>query len=76
MDFAFAESGRISETKSVTIDNAFPFAVDVNWALLNVLNKTTGQWVKNPFRIKPEQQRIEAHGSHTFSVEFAPYEPD
>lgn len=42
MDFAFAESGRISETKSVTIDNAFPFAVDVNWALLNVLNKTTG----------------------------------
>lgn len=54
LDFAFAESGRISESKSLTLDNAFPYPIDVNWALLNVLNKTTGQWVKNPFRVKPE----------------------
>jgi hypothetical protein len=76
IDFAFAESGRISESKSVTLENAFPFAIDVDWALLNVLNKTTGQWVKNPFRIKPEHARIEANGSLNFSVDFAPYEPD
>jgi len=62
LDFAFAESGRISETRTVTLDNAYPFPVDVNWALLNVLNKTTGQWVKNPFRIKPETAKIEANG--------------
>jgi hypothetical protein len=42
IDFAFAESGRVSESKTVTLTNAFPFAVDVDWALLNVLNKTTG----------------------------------
>ena len=76
IDFAFAESGRISESKSITLENAFPFAIDVDWALLNVLNKTTGQWVKNPFRIKPEHARIEANGSLNFSVDFAPYEPD
>ena len=76
LDFAFADSGRISESKSITLDNAFPFAIDVDWALLNVLNKTTGQWVKNPFRIKPEHTRIDAHGSANFTVDFAPYEPD
>lgn len=42
MDFAFAESGRISESKSITLENTFPFPIDVNWALLNVLNKTSG----------------------------------
>lgn len=54
IDFSFAESGRISESKSITLENKQPFSINVNWALLNVLNKTTGQWVKNPFRIRPE----------------------
>ena len=42
IDFAFADSGRVSESKSITLDNAFPFAIEIDWALLNVLNKTTG----------------------------------
>ena len=42
IDFSFAESGRISESKSITLENKQPFSINVNWALLNVLNKTTG----------------------------------
>ena len=76
IDFAFAESGRISESKQLTVENKYPFSIDVNWALLNVLNKTTGQWVKNPFRIRPETAKIEANSSMNFNVEFAPYIPD
>ena len=76
IDLAFAESERISESKPITLENTFPFPIDVNWALLNVLNKTSGQWVKNPFRIKPERARIEPNTSLSFNAEFAPYEPD
>lgn len=76
IDFAFAESGRISESKSLTIENNQPFSINVNWALLNVLNKTTGQWVKNPFRIRPETATIDPNSNMSFQVEFAPYEPD
>ena len=76
IDFAFAESGRISESKSITLETKQPFSINVNWALLNVLNKTTGQWVKNPFRIRPETAKIDANTTMSFNVEFAPYEPD
>lgn len=76
VDFAFADSGRISESKQLTITNKFPFPVEVNWALLNVMNKTTGEWVKNPFRVKPENAKIEANTSLHFNSDFAPYEPD
>jgi len=76
VDFAFAESGRISEAKQITVYNKYPFAVDVNWALLNVLNHTTGQWVKNPYRVRPENAKVEADSQMDFDVEFAPYEPD
>ena len=41
LDFNFAESGRFSESKHLTVTNKYPFSVDVNWALLNVLNQTT-----------------------------------
>ena len=41
LDFAFAESGRLSESKQLTVFNKFPFSVDVNWALLKVMNITT-----------------------------------
>jgi hypothetical protein len=58
------------------MENKYPFSVGVNWALLNVLNKTTGQWVKNPFRIRPETAQLDANSSATFNVEFAPYVPD
>jgi hypothetical protein len=43
---------------------------------LNVLNHTTGQWVKNPYRIRPENAKIDAEGEMNFFFEFAPYEPD
>jgi len=76
VDFAFAETGRISESKSVTLYNNYPFSVEVNWALLNVPNRTTGQWVKNPFRVKPELTTVAPNSSMNFEVEFAPYEPD
>lgn len=76
IDFAFAESGRISESKTITLENKQPFSININWALLNVMNKTTGQWVKNPFRIRPETAKIEAKTTMSFNVEFAPYEPD
>jgi hypothetical protein len=76
IDFSFAESGRISESRLLTIDNKFSFAVNVSWELLNTLNKTSGEWVKNPFRIRPDVATIEAGGNFSFNVEFAPYEPD
>ena len=76
IDFAFTENGRISEPRSVTLHNSFGFPVLVDWALGQVFNKTTGQFVKNPFRIVPERQEIEANGSFTFNADFAPYEPD
>lgn len=43
IDFSFAECGRLSESKYVTIDNKFPFDVSVNWVLLKVTSTKTGQ---------------------------------
>ena len=76
VDFGFTENKRISEPKSFTLDNKFGFPVLVDWALLPVLNKTTGLFVKNPFRITPERQEIAANDSFSFNVDFCPYEPD
>ena len=42
IDFQFADSGRISESRILTVQNKYPFSVDVNWALLNVMSRTTG----------------------------------
>lgn len=42
VDFQFADSGRISESRILTVQNKYSFSVDVNWALLNVMNRTTG----------------------------------
>ena len=76
IDFAFAESGRISESKMLLFENKHQFPVEITWALLNVLNKNSGQWVKNPFRIRPETCKVEAGQSMNFTVEFAPFVPD
>ena len=76
IDFSFTESGRFSDTRQVTVENNYPFKVEVTWNLLNVFNKTTGQWVKNPFRVSPDTATIGGKGSFNFNVEFAPYEPD
>lgn len=58
------------------MNNKFPFAIDVNWALLKVYNKVTEKWVSNPFKIRPEQQTIAPQSSYDFMAEFCPYEPD
>jgi hypothetical protein len=76
IDFAFSHVGRLSESKQLTLKNKFPFAVDVNWALLNVFNRTSEKWVKNPFKIRPENQKVEANSTFNFTAEFAPYDPD
>lgn len=36
LDFAFTECGRISDGKVITMDNKYPFEVNVNWVLLKV----------------------------------------
>ena len=41
IDFSYGQTGRFSESKQLQCKNKFPFAIDVNWNLLNVLNKTT-----------------------------------
>ena len=40
LDFNFAEAGRISKSRPLAIYNKFPFPVDVDWALLKVMNTT------------------------------------
>jgi hypothetical protein len=38
----------------------------VNWALLNVYNRTAEKWVKNPFKVRPVNQMVEANSSFNF----------
>ena len=75
IDFAFTESGRLSEPKSLTIRNSFNFPVQIDWTLMPILSKTTGKQVDNPFKISPERYEIPQNSSFSFNVEFAPYEP-
>jgi hypothetical protein len=53
VDFGFTDHGRVSESKSITFDNKFPFDVQVNWVLLKVTNSTTGLPIDNPFKVSP-----------------------
>jgi len=55
LDFNFAEFGRLSETKHLNIVNNFAFDIHVNWALLKVENRKTGELIENPYRISPSQ---------------------
>ena len=52
------------------------FPVRVDWTLLEVMNKTTGKLVRNPFNVQPATQEIAAQSSAQFNVDFCPYEPD
>ena len=76
LDFSFTECGRYSEAKQVTLDNNFPFEVSVNWVLLKVFSKKSGQEYDNPFKFSPSSTIIPPNSSFTFNVKFAPYEPD
>jgi hypothetical protein len=58
IDFAFTEHGRVSEQKTITFENKFPFDVQVNWVLLKVVSPTTGQPIDNPFKVSPTTQLV------------------
>lgn len=76
INFNFTENGRLSESRQLTLENKFNFPIKVDWTLLPVLNKTTNQFVKNPFKVLPAQQEISPNSNFIFNVDFAPYEPD
>lgn len=76
INFNFTENGRISESRQLTLENKFGFPISVDWTLLPVLNKTTGQMVKNPFKVLPAQKEVAPNSIFAFNVDFAPYEPD
>jgi hypothetical protein len=76
VNFTFTESGRLSESRQLSLENKFSFPISVDWTLLPVLNKTTGQLVKNPFNVMPAQQEVGPNSTFIFNVDFAPYEPD
>lgn len=76
LDFNFAEFGRLSESRPITLVNNFPFEITVNWVLLKVENKKTGEMMENPFRITPAVETVGANQTATFQVRFGPYEPD
>jgi len=76
VDFGFTDRGRISEARSVSLQNKFGFPIVVNWHLLEVLDSKSGKMVKNPFRVNPVCAEIPAGENRVFDAEFAPYEPD
>ena len=75
LDFAFTESGRLSESKQLTLKNKYNFPIQVDWTLMPVYDKATGKFVENPFKVSPKKEEIPANGTCSFHVEFAPYEP-
>ena len=76
LDFAFTEKGRLSESKSLSVENKFGFPVMVNWTLLPIFDKNMGKQLKNPFSVHPTRQEIPANSTFTFNVDFGPYESD
>lgn len=43
LDFAFTEKGRLSESKTLSVENKFAFPVLVNWTLLPIFDKNIGK---------------------------------
>ena len=76
LDFAFTEKGRLSESKSLSVENKFAFPVMVNWTLLPIFDKNMGKQLKNPFAVHPARQEIPANSTFSFNVDFGPYESD
>jgi len=58
IDFSFTECGRVSESKAITLDNKFPFDIQVNWVLLQTTSQSTGNIVDNPFKVTPQQATV------------------
>lgn len=76
VDFGFTEYGRISESRPVTLDNKFPFDIQVTWVLLKIVSPTTGLPIENPFKVSPVQTVIPANTAFQFNAKLAPHVPD
>ena len=76
INFNFTENGRLSESRQLTLENKFGFPISVDWTLLPVLNSTTQNFVKNPFKVSPAKQEVGPNSTFVFNVDFAPYEVD
>lgn len=61
IDFGFTNSGRQSEPKHLTMYNKFTFPVRVDWTLLEIKDKTSGKFIRNPFQVTPACQEIPAN---------------
>ena len=76
VDFGFTHHGALSEDRHLTLFNRFPFPVRVDWTLLPVIDKKTGNECKNPFNVKPVQVEVPANSNFIFGIDFTPFEPD
>lgn len=76
VDFGFTDRGRLSEVRTIVLENKYGFPITVNWHLLEVMDSKSGKMVRNPFRVSPTEAEIPAGENRVFNAEFAPYEPD
>jgi hypothetical protein len=76
IDFGFTEFGRVSENKTLTLENKFPFDISVSWVLLKIVNPVSGLPIENPFKVLPAQATVPANTNFQFNVRFAPHVPD
>jgi hypothetical protein len=76
IDFGFMDFKRLSDGKTLTIENKFPFEVQASWVLLPVTDKVTGKTIDNPFKVSPAKAVIPANSKYEFAAKFMPYEPD
>jgi hypothetical protein len=58
------------------MSNKFLFPIQVDWHLLDVLNKNTNKLVKNPFKMIPATGIIPPGETMVFNTTFGPFEPD
>jgi hypothetical protein len=66
----------MSEGRTVSLTNTYGFPVKVSWHLMDILDKKSGKFIKNPFRVKPDEFEMQPNSSQVFQCEFCPSEPD
>jgi hypothetical protein len=45
----------MSEGRTVTLTNTYSFPVKISWHLMKIIDKKSGQFIDNPFRVKPDE---------------------
>jgi hypothetical protein len=58
------------------VQNNYAYPVEINWELLSILDKSSGEWRKNPFNVRPASATLKPGDSQSFNFEFVPTEPD